>query len=322
MYMYIQCMYMYIHVYVHGINNCPKVCEIVLWGYSDNTSCQSPEVMINVYVHVCTYYIHIYVFCTYMYIWCTYTFVQCTSLVVLIFSLYVSWITFCSLMSTFGCVEWDSDLCRGVMRARCYPFGMPKHLFHRMNPKVLYIHYTNMYIHESYMYIVCIYIVYTLFMNVCTWLYLISSVVMYRTPSLLSLLILTALRRKKMTRMFRWKTVGMLVLNFSLPATCAQQVGDPKECILQMLTRWPPLPPGVLQHLWGAETAHQRAVGACWGDQVVWCKEAGCSKGAAHARSWDSPASQGWPPAGLMENELEVWLWSSTDVSVQCPNIY
>ncbi len=42
-------------------------------------------------------------------------------------------------LSTFGCVEWKSDLCRGVMSARCYPFDMPKHRFHGMNPKVLYI---------------------------------------------------------------------------------------------------------------------------------------------------------------------------------------
>ncbi len=25
-------------------------------------------------------------------------------------------------LTTFGCVEWESDLFRGVMRARCYPF--------------------------------------------------------------------------------------------------------------------------------------------------------------------------------------------------------
>ena len=50
--------------------------------------------------------------------------------------------------STFGCVDCESDLCRGVMRARCYPFDMPKHSFHGMNPKVLYIQFTNMYIHD------------------------------------------------------------------------------------------------------------------------------------------------------------------------------
>ena len=40
-------------------------------------------------------------------------------------------------LSTFGCVDWESDLCRGVMRARCYPFDLPKHRFHGFNPKVL-----------------------------------------------------------------------------------------------------------------------------------------------------------------------------------------
>ncbi len=45
-----------------------------------------------------------------------------------------------------------------------------------------------------------------------------SSFVVCRTPSLLSLLILTALRR--FPKMFLWKTVGMLILSFSLPATC------------------------------------------------------------------------------------------------------
>ena len=39
-------------------------------------------------------------------------------------------------LTTFGCVEWESELCRGVMRARCYPFDMPKHCFHGFNPKV------------------------------------------------------------------------------------------------------------------------------------------------------------------------------------------
>ena len=64
-------------------------------------------------------------------------------------------------LSTFGCMEWESDLCRGVMCARCYPFDMPKHRFHGMNPMVMYIHYTNMYIP-------CIYMIYTMFINACT----------------------------------------------------------------------------------------------------------------------------------------------------------
>jgi hypothetical protein len=39
-------------------------------------------------------------------------------------------------LTTFGCVEWQSQLFRGVMRARCYPFNMPKQRFHGFNPKV------------------------------------------------------------------------------------------------------------------------------------------------------------------------------------------
>jgi hypothetical protein len=41
----------------------------------------------------------------------------------------------CSL-ETFGCLEWESELYRGIMRARCYPFNMRGHRFHRMNPQV------------------------------------------------------------------------------------------------------------------------------------------------------------------------------------------
>ncbi len=55
----------------------------------------------------------------------------------------------------------------------------------------------------------------------------ISSFVVCRTPSLLSLLILTALRRIPM--MFRWKTVGMLVPSFFLLVICVQRVGDPQR---------------------------------------------------------------------------------------------
>ena len=32
-------------------------------------------------------------------------------------------------LRTFGCIEWESEVYRGVMRARCYPFKMPKHTF-------------------------------------------------------------------------------------------------------------------------------------------------------------------------------------------------
>ena len=47
-------------------------------------------------------------------------------------------------LHTFQCVEFESDLYRGVMRARCYPFNMEEHRFYGKNVKVLqhsiYIH--------------------------------------------------------------------------------------------------------------------------------------------------------------------------------------
>ena len=39
-------------------------------------------------------------------------------------------------LTTFGCVEWESEMFRGVMRARCYPFKLPKRRFHGFNPQV------------------------------------------------------------------------------------------------------------------------------------------------------------------------------------------
>jgi hypothetical protein len=45
-----------------------------------------------------------------------------------------------SPLSTFGCVEWESQLFRGVMStvmcARCYPFNLPKKRFHSFNLQV------------------------------------------------------------------------------------------------------------------------------------------------------------------------------------------
>ncbi len=72
----------------------------------------------------------------------------------------------------------------------------------------------------------------------------ISSFFGCRTPYLLSLLILTGLRR--FPKMFSWKTVGMLVHSFSLTATCVRREGD-----LQRMhpTNAAPLPHGLLQHL-------------------------------------------------------------------------
>jgi hypothetical protein len=39
-------------------------------------------------------------------------------------------------LTTFGCVEWQSQLFRRAMRARCYSFDVPKKRFHGFNPKV------------------------------------------------------------------------------------------------------------------------------------------------------------------------------------------
>jgi hypothetical protein len=39
-------------------------------------------------------------------------------------------------LHSFHCVEFESDLYRGVMRARCYPFNMQGHRFHGKNIKV------------------------------------------------------------------------------------------------------------------------------------------------------------------------------------------
>ncbi len=38
-------------------------------------------------------------------------------------------------LATFGCVEWESDLFRGVMCARWYPFDMPEKQFHSFNQR-------------------------------------------------------------------------------------------------------------------------------------------------------------------------------------------
>jgi hypothetical protein len=41
-----------------------------------------------------------------------------------------------SALTTFRCVEWESNLFRGTMSARCYPFDMLKRRFHSFNAKV------------------------------------------------------------------------------------------------------------------------------------------------------------------------------------------
>ena len=37
-------------------------------------------------------------------------------------------------LMAFGCVEWESELYRGVMLARCYLWNMPKHCFSQNEP--------------------------------------------------------------------------------------------------------------------------------------------------------------------------------------------
>jgi hypothetical protein len=57
-------------------------------------------------------------------------------------------------LTTFGCVEWESELFRGTMRARCYPFDMPKLCFHSFNPKIS--HTVSYHAHVGiYCYILC-----------------------------------------------------------------------------------------------------------------------------------------------------------------------
>ncbi len=64
-----------------------------------------------------------------------------------------------SAVTTFGCVEWESQLFRGVMLARCYPFNLPKRPFHFFNPKVCCT------LSDTYWYI----LVHTLYILVHTW---------------------------------------------------------------------------------------------------------------------------------------------------------
>ncbi len=50
------------HIILH------KVSKIVLWGNSDNTSCQAPEVSTYVYVHVGTCFIHVFILFTHVHV--------------------------------------------------------------------------------------------------------------------------------------------------------------------------------------------------------------------------------------------------------------
>ena len=47
------------------------------------------------------------------------------------------------LLLTFGCLQWESEISRGVMRARCYLFKMCKHSYRGMNPQVNYPYICN-----------------------------------------------------------------------------------------------------------------------------------------------------------------------------------
>ena len=46
-------------------------------------------------------------------------------------------------LECFGCMRWESDLYRGFMRARCYPFKLPELRFYDRNPQVLSLFKTN-----------------------------------------------------------------------------------------------------------------------------------------------------------------------------------
>ena len=46
-------------------------------------------------------------------------------------------------LHTFQCVEFESDLYRGVMQAQCFPFNMETHLFYGRNVKVCQSNYLS-----------------------------------------------------------------------------------------------------------------------------------------------------------------------------------
>ena len=71
-------------------------------------------------------------------------------------------------LTTFWRVEWESELCRGVMRARCSPFDMSKMRFHGFNPKksehtqYIHVHAWIINVYPEYIFVP------TLFILVCT----------------------------------------------------------------------------------------------------------------------------------------------------------
>jgi hypothetical protein len=62
---------------------------------------------------------------------------------------------------TFQTVEFKSDLYRGVMRSRCYPFNMERHRFRRRNVKVCTYYDIHGICIVYYMYMFMIFFVYT-----------------------------------------------------------------------------------------------------------------------------------------------------------------
>ncbi len=58
---------------------------------------------------------------------------------------------------TIRCMEWESELCSGIMRARCYPFKLLGPLFHNMTVQ------PSVQVSDNIEVIPCIYLTNTLF---------------------------------------------------------------------------------------------------------------------------------------------------------------
>jgi hypothetical protein len=82
-------------------------------------------------------------------------------------------------LHTFNSLEFESDLYRGIMRARCYPFDMDDHRFHGKNIKVVQLKfmYTYIYIH-IYLFILIKYMVYIYNIS-CILLYILIICLVY-----------------------------------------------------------------------------------------------------------------------------------------------
>jgi hypothetical protein len=126
----------------------------------------------------------------------------------------------------------------------------------------------------------CIYTVWTCICNVCTW---------YIPNQSKHILDLTSCPNKFLSPTL-WttcpsKVVGLRIQDCSscpalaanqtglLPATWVQRVGDPQwiqPTVAALLCIYMYILCIYMGRPNGAETAHQQANGACWGDQVVW----------------------------------------------------